>query len=1115
MSQKKGQVRQGASDMPAIQQPVQHALPVEEDDSRKRRAVDSSYRDDDAIAPPAIKVIEQKLNQLTSLMHDINRLTPVSNGSSPGSSQYDNAATTSSSAAEDTSNNPFTLYGIPNATSVPDGAPWANVLTKLDQLNNLLRSGIKPQPRKAQESSMEDKRSAGQGQPSIEPGHVPSKPPKNALLPFGYDLTGAYSPETDTMAPTEEQSSVLFRSWLFSTYPIYPSVSPRLVLAKYEAFNQWYRRGMDKGEQNPDASFMPYLTLIWYTGYISLSDRAKDKWFPRTNCKPFWVQSLRGRLEHQLETMRSEATPSIWALAAAIIGQHLAIGGQNIVNNSICNMLIIRAAQSLGLHSEKTLKVLDATEAEMKRRLLWETISLDVDVSTVSGMPVVLDEIYTDTEMVSELKEMLVGTTEAQEYEAHLQEPGTQSDRPDDPASCKTSSFVSVYHLVAKARHILAAATKRTLKVNMSAQPMTMNELKELRKLIVRTSKEVHATISRIPCRGAPEFDFTPEVVRAVTEFDHLDSMGSQITEHEIGFFLRDHSSSEGLEGVTMHHKTATIAFHKWARITLSLLVDRLDCISYAPFLKNPKSRMWAVARNCALKVCHGFMRKFLSLAKDPELCRFRWAWGGTLHPMHATIIMLIDLHDRPHSDEAPRSRAMIDKMFSLASPEKGIVDNKFIALPLKEGGTEAWTMLRKLRHRTWQKAGLDPDVLWSEEDQISVGVGKPLSENDLFIRSLREDIILSHKQRRNRTGTESNAGLGHRNLFSGTVAEYARKQRLHPSELSPGDRVEGPIVRGLADLDIALEVPQILLLRASHNQELMPYPVEVVTNNVADHQQPSGEKTGDILQTRSGLGSEGAGTFHIGELIKKIRGSQPNRAFGQAPPTSTLSSVPGVEDQSTKDDCNFRNILELERVAYQDLQERRSAPIVHLINHNGDQTISSGGPTGPKFSDYPVPPGPTFNVPKVNGYGTQHITTTQQQHGTAPWNQTAALPQTASAVPTTNNFGYLGMMTWPQVSFSSPHPSGFGTQPHSQAEAQLRIPPEAVNNNPSNYLTNTNPNMDVDTNFMPEVDFDWDKWDEIFGQYGGFEDMLMGQSEDTTLSFDDWHAEAGVAHGS
>jgi hypothetical protein len=91
---------------------------------------------------------------------------------------------------------------------------------------------------------------------------------------------------------------------------------------------------------------------------------------------------------------------------------------------------------------------------------------------------------------------------------------------------------------------------------------------------------------------------------------------------------------------------------------------------------------------------------------------------------------MLIDLYERPYSPEASRSRAFIDRILALSGPDGGVVGGEDgVSTPrrLKDGGREAWDMIRRLRHKAWQKAGLNPRMLWTEQDQIQAGVASPI----------------------------------------------------------------------------------------------------------------------------------------------------------------------------------------------------------------------------------------------------------------------------------------------------------------------------------------------------------------------------------------------------
>lgn len=145
--------------------------------------------------------------------------------------------------------------------------------------------------------------------------------------------------------------------------------------------------------------------------------------------------------------------------------------------------------------------------------------------------------------------------------------------------------------------------------------------------------------------------------------------------------------------------------------------------------------------------------------------------------PMHATMIMLVDLYERPSSIEASRSRAFIDAVFAISGPDGGIVsgeDGVTVQRPLREGGREAWDLLRKLREKAWRKAGLDPSVLWTEETQIQAGVALPLTEEQRMAQALREDLLNEPVKvgEMDERRPQMSATAGVQNLVSSAVAD-------------------------------------------------------------------------------------------------------------------------------------------------------------------------------------------------------------------------------------------------------------------------------------------------------------------------------------------------------
>lgn len=252
------------------------------------------------------------------------------------------------------------------------------------------------------------------------------------------------------------------------------------------------------------------------------------------------------------------------------------------------------------------------------------------------------------------------------------------------------------------------------MKIQLGTKPVTGRDMEELRSILVDLQFQLNSLINRIPLAQHPNsFGST--------------SPGKSARTAPQGRIEKGLLPDDGPGGCSeQYHTPVLVAFHKWARILLSLFLDKAFCVAYQPFLKNAKSRIWPTARQGALRHCHGFMEKFIALATDPDFQPFQWSWPGNHQPMHATMIMLIDLYERPSSPEALRSRAFIDKIFSISGPDGGVVggeDGVTTARPLKDGGREAWDMMRRLREKAWQKAGLDPRQYWTEQAQIQAGV--------------------------------------------------------------------------------------------------------------------------------------------------------------------------------------------------------------------------------------------------------------------------------------------------------------------------------------------------------------------------------------------------------
>ncbi|KAL5339900.1 hypothetical protein BJX70DRAFT_362797 [Aspergillus crustosus] len=516
--------------------------------------------------------------------------------------------------------------------------------------------------------------------------------------------------------PTKRQSHLLFKGFMSGVHAISPIVHPPTVLTHYNAFWDWYDSSSYSGAPCPEPSFIPLLYAIWYGGSVTISIRTIKAEFGGAT-RAVLSKTYNDQVTRWLTKTSFPRNPTLHGLAAYLLVQTILAKEEEPLTSSLFVSLAMRVAQTMGLHRDPANFGIGASEAECRRRMWWHIVHMDGVVSMSSGLPpLVNEENYWDVRETSEVKDTLLGTPEAEQYERMVRAGLRPRDNPDDPTVCGGPSMVNVYCLTVRGKYIMARAVRRIMKIQLGTKPVTRRDMEELRSILLDLQVQLNSISDRIP--EAKQTDTSSNASNR-----SWSSSRSPIEAPIIDQALPGDAAPSCTE---QYHTHVLVAFHKWARIVLKLYSDKAFCIAYQPFLKNAKSRIWPTARQNALRHCHGFMEKFISLATDPDFQPFQWSWPGNHQCLHPTAMMLIDLYERPYSPEAPKSRAFIDKIFSLTGPDGGVVggeDGISMQRPLKDGGREAWDMIRRLRQQAWQKAGLDPQKLWTEQAQFQAGV--------------------------------------------------------------------------------------------------------------------------------------------------------------------------------------------------------------------------------------------------------------------------------------------------------------------------------------------------------------------------------------------------------
>lgn len=110
--------------------------------------------------------------------------------------------------------------------------------------------------------------------------------------------------------------------------------------------------------------------------------------------------------------------------------------------------------------------------------------------------------------------------------------------------------------------------------------------MEEFKSILLDLQLKLGSIINRIPDVGSLD---TPASRRSMS-FSSRSPVETRSSDTEL--------PGEGPNGCPeQYHSPVLVAFHKWARILLSLFIDKAYCVAYQPFLKNAKSRIWPAAR--------------------------------------------------------------------------------------------------------------------------------------------------------------------------------------------------------------------------------------------------------------------------------------------------------------------------------------------------------------------------------------------------------------------------------------------------------------------------------------------------------------------------------------
>lgn len=384
--------------------------------------------------------------------------------------------------------------------------------------------------------------------------------------------------------PGKSVCDIMYKAFLNGVHPIMPLIHVPTFEKEYSAFWAWFPnniRSMPDPTLSENHGFFPLFFSILYAGSMSLTTKAIEKILPGQT-KMEVTKSLYSGSMHALSASSFPRTPTIGSLIAFLITQTCLIREEEPLTSCSFLGMAMRVAQSMGLHRDGSLFGLNEIECEVRRRVWWHIVYLDVQGAIATGLPPLGgsgEDLY-DTKMVSELKDEYIGLPpqdRKKAAEAAAATAATATAGPQTPEKPNRKTFLDGYlnspaMILAAGRYDMTIVLRKLITQLFSTKPPHKADLLDMGGGIFRLKLRLEDRIARIPARRIPGMGSTPCYN---PEFHEL-----------IG---HDESSPD---------TEKAIVFNGWARIMLSMFADRTFSVFYQSFLKSSKSKLWDHARH-------------------------------------------------------------------------------------------------------------------------------------------------------------------------------------------------------------------------------------------------------------------------------------------------------------------------------------------------------------------------------------------------------------------------------------------------------------------------------------------------------------------------------------
>jgi hypothetical protein len=351
--------------------------------------------------------------------------------------------------------------------------------------------------------------------------------------------------------PTKPVCDVLLQAFFVAVWPLTPLVHATTLQADYDEFWEWCRNShtaMPPAKIVDNPTFFCLLFAVIFCGACAAPAAMWTSPSLQTLRMETIVNHLKSAYTASLSMCRHLEHPTFNTLVSTLLTGPFMDRPSEPMQNLVSISTTVRIAQTMGLHCESTWSALDPVTREMRRRVWWHIVWLDVQSGISTGLPLCCGSYMQDA--VS----MMVFTRNKEI---------DNISRSSPPPADSLQSGESVAMIYAIGRCETANLESKIVTSLKSAQGLNHEGFSELVTATKQLHQRLDALIARIPIQGFPERGFIPSRWAKASPLTHPSLYKDDTTQSTV--------------------------FAAWVRIMLTLLKFEVAVLLQKPILQTRK----------------------------------------------------------------------------------------------------------------------------------------------------------------------------------------------------------------------------------------------------------------------------------------------------------------------------------------------------------------------------------------------------------------------------------------------------------------------------------------------------------------------------------------------